>query len=628
MTTHPSLARPLSAILAAVVILGAITQLPASSGAQTPPASGPRHGLSVFGDLKYPADFKHFEYVNPNAPKGGKARFVGLSFDSLNPFILKGDKPYGLGAPVDLVYDSLMTPAADEPGSYYGLIAESADVAPDRKSVIFKMRPEARFADGTPVTSEDVVHTFDLLKTKGHPAYRLSLLKDVVKAEALGPHTVKYSFEGNRLRDLPITVASLAVTPKAFWAKQPFEETFLNVMPLGSGAYRVEKIDGNTSITYRRRDDYWAKDLPVNRGRYNFDEIQYIYIAERSLELQAILAGTYDIREEFTSRDWAAGYNVPAVKEGRLVRVTLPDETPSGTQGFFINTRRAKFADPRVRRALDYAFDFETTNRTLFFGLYERTVSYFENSDLKASGKPSPAELAVLEPFRASLPPEVFGEVYVPPKTDGSGNDTRNLREAVRLLNEAGFVLKGQKRVNAAGVELSIEFLITDATSERLLNPYVKNLNAIGITATMRRVDTAQYQRRVKEYDFDIANSRFVMSLNPGSELDNYFNSANAKTEGSRNLAGVSSPAVDALVARIGEAKTRDELVAASRALDRVLRAGHYWVSHWYKGTHHVAYWDKYDRPAIKPKYARAITDTWWFNAEKAAKLRQPCPPM
>jgi len=620
-------AMPMRRLSFLVVLLAAAavaTVLSRSVSAQTAAPAGPRHGLSIFGELKYPADFKHFEYVNPNAPKGGKARFVGVSFDTLNSFILKGDTPLGLGSPVNLVYESLMTSANDEPGSMYGLVAESADVAADRRSVTFKMRPEAKFADGTPVTADDVVTTFDLLKSKGHPAYRLSLLRDVMKAEALGPHLVKYTFEGTRLRDLPATVAALPITSKAFWAKQPFEETFINVMPLGSGPYRVDKVDGTTSITYRRRDDYWGRDLPVNRGRFNLDEIQYIYIAERSLELEALKAGTYDIREEFTSRDWATGYNVPAVKEGRLVRVTLPDETPSGTQGFFINTRRAKFADPRVRRALDHAFDFEWTNRTLFFGLYERTHSYFENSELKAMGKPSPAELAVLEPFKASLPPAVFGDVYVPPRSDGSGQDRKNLREASRLLDEAGFTLKGVKRINAAGVELTIELLITDQTTERLLTPYVKNLNALGIAASIRRVDVSEYQRRAKEYDFDIVSSRFVMSLNPGSELDTYFNSANAKVEGSRNLAGISSPVVDALIIKIGEARTREELVAASRALDRVLRAGHYWVSHWYKGTHHVAYWDKYDRPAIKPRYARGITDTWWFNTEKAAKLKQP----
>jgi microcin C transport system substrate-binding protein len=624
MSTLASPVRRIAVTAVVVIAAAALLALSRGSQAQTAAPAGPRHGLSIFGELKYPPDFKHFEYVNPNAPKGGRARFVGRSFDSLNSFLLKGDNPLGLGTPVNLIYESLMTSADDEPGSMYGLIAESAEVAADRRSVTFKMRPEARFSDGTPVTAEDAVTTFELLKSKGHPAYRLSLLKDVTKAEALGPHVVRYSFEGTRLRDLPTTVAGLPVTPKAFWAKQPFEETFINVMPLGSGPYRVEKVDGPTSITYRRRDDYWGRDLPVNRGRFNLDEIQYIYIAERSLELEALKAGTYDIREEFTSRDWATGYDVPAVKEGRLVRVTLPDETPSGTQGFFINTRRPKFADPRVRRALDFAFDFEWTNRTLFFGLYERTHSYFENSELKAMGKPSAAELAVLEPFKASLPAEVFGEVYVPPKSDGTGQDRRNLREASRLLDEAGYKLKGPKRVNAAGVELSIEFLIFDQTSERLLTPYVKNLNALGLAASIRRVDVAEYQRRAKEYDFDIVTSRFVMSLNPGSELDNYFKSANAKVEGSRNLAGISSPVVDALIVKIGEAKTREELVAASRALDRVLRAGHYWVSHWYKGSHHIAYWDKYERPTIKPKYARGITDTWWFSTDKAAKLKQP----
>lgn len=589
----------------------------ASAGAA---AENGKHGVSAFGELKYPPDFKHFEWVNPDAPKGGRLAMIGTaaltSFDSFNSFILKGDAAQGLGH----LYDSLMTRALDEPDAVYGLVARSAVVAPDRSSATFSLRPEAKFADGSAITAEDVVFTFNILKEKGHPAFRVQL-RDVTKAEALDPHTVRFSFTGTQTRDLPLVAASLPVLPKAYYATREFDQTTLEP-PLGSGPYRIGEFKQGAYVSYRRREDYWAKDLNVSRGRYNFDELRYEYYRDRTAELESLKAGAFDLREEFTSRDWATAYDIAAVKEGRLIRLELPDANPSGAQGFFLNTRRPKLADIRVRKALDYAFDYEWTNKNIFYGLYARTESFFENSDMKATGKPGPAELALLEPFRAQLPAQVFEEPYKPPVSDGSGQDRRLLREAGRLLDEAGWQVKGGKRVNAGGEVLELEFLITDPTSERILTPYTKNLQAIGVVSSIRRIDPAQYQRRIKSFDFDVVATRYTLRLTPGLELRSFWGSEAAKTDGSRNLAGISHPAIDALIVKALEAGSREELNTATRALDRVLRAGHYWVPHWFKAAHHVAHWDKFGRPAVKPRYERGIVHTWWYDAEKAAKLR------
>jgi len=578
-----------------------------------------RHGLSAFGELKYGPDFQHFDYVNPNAPKGGRLAHIGpaatITFDSFNPFILRGDAAQGL----ELLFDSLMVRAMDEPDAVYGLVAKTAKLAPDRRSVTFQMRPEAKFSDGSPLTAEDVVFTFETLKTKGHPHYRI-LLRDVVRAEALGPHEVRFVFQGENLRDLPLTVATLPILSKAYYATREFDQTTLEP-PLGSGPYRISDFKQGSYTTFKRREDYWAKDLPVNRGRYNFDEIRYEYFRDRTAALESLKAGAYDLREEFTAKDWATSYDIPQVKDGRIVLLTLPDESPSGAQGFFLNNRRAKFSDRRVRKALDYAFDFEWTNANLFYSLYTRTASYFENSEMKATGKPSPEELALLEPYRDQLPPEVFDEPYVPPVSDGSGSDRRLLRTAAKLLEEAGWELKGNQRVNKNGEVLSIEFLVYEPTFERVIAPYIKNLKSLGIDAYIRRVDPAQFERRVKAFDFDIITQRFSMRLTPGAELLNFFGSEAADTEGSFNRAGIKNPVVDALAQKALEARTREELVTAIRALDRVLRAGHYWVPQWYKASHHIAYWNKFGRPETKPKYDRGIVDTWWYDAEKASKL-------
>jgi microcin C transport system substrate-binding protein len=578
-----------------------------------------RHGLSAFGDLAYPANFTHFAYADPAAPKGGDFSLIGwggvTTFNSLNNYILKGDAAQGL----ELLFDSLMVRAADEPDAVYGLVAESAEIADDGKSATFYLRPEARFSDGTPLTAEDVAFSLDTLKTKGHPIYRQTL-QDVVKAEALDPHTVRYTFEGELVRDLPLIVATLPIFSKAYYSKRPFEETTLEP-PLGSGPYLVDKIAQGRTIVYRRNPDYWAKDLPVNRGRWNFDKIRFEYFRDRTAGMEAFKAGTYDFREEFTTKVWATEYDFPAIRAGRVKKEVLPDETPSGTQGFFINTRRDYLKDPRVRQALDLAFDFEWTNRNVFYGLYERTQSFFENSPMKAEGEPSEAERALLETLGVPVSKEVLGPAYVPPRSDGSGSDRALLMQAAKLLDEAGYRVKNGTRVGPDGQPLRIEILTFEPTFERLTAPYVKNLKQLGIDARIRMVDPAQYQQRLKDFDFDITTRRYVMQNTPGVELRSYFGSQAAKMEGSLNLAGIDDPAVDALIEKIIAAESREELETAARALDRVLRAGHYWVPHWYKASHHVAYWDKFSRPGTKPRFDRGILDTWWYDEAKAAKL-------
>ncbi|MFA5949017.1 MAG: extracellular solute-binding protein [Hyphomicrobium sp.] len=582
-------------------------------------AAEPRHGISTFGELKYAPDFQHFDYVNPNAPKGGRASQIGsggvTTFDSFNGFILKGDAAQGL----ELVFDTLMARAYDEPDAVYGLVAETADVAADGMSVTFKLRPEAKFADGSRLTAADVAFSFDILKSKGHPSIALTL-RDVERAEVLDELTVRYTFKGTLVRDLPSTVALLPVLSKAYYAAVEFDKTTLD-RPLGSGPYKIGDFKPGTFVSYLRRDDYWAKDLPVNRGQYNFDEVRYEYFRDRGLELEALFAGSFDFREEFTSKDWASGYDKDVVRSGRIQRLTLADERPSGAQGFFINTRRDKFKDIRVRRALDLVFDFEWSNRNLFFGLYTRTASFFENSDMKAQGLPSPEELALLEPFRDKLAPEVFKEPYVPPVTDGGGANRDQLRRAAALLREAGWTQTPEGLKNAKGEKLDVEILYEGPSFERIIGPYVKSLQSIGVNASMRIVDAAQYQQRIKQFDFDLTTERYSLRLTPGIELKNYWGSEAAVTTGSFNLAGISDPVLDSLIERVITAKSRAELVTATRAADRVLRAGHYWVPQWYKGAHNLAFWNKLGWPQVKPKYERGALETWWYDAEKSAKL-------
>ncbi len=583
-----------------------------------PAHAAPRHGLSAFGDLKYPENFSHFDYVNPDAPVDGQLSMIGTSgvtsFDSLNAFILKGQPAEGL----NLLFDTLMVRAMDEPDAMYGLLAQSAEIAQDRGSVIFTLRPQARFHDGTPLTAADVVFSFETLKKDGHPFIRLPL-RDVVKAEALDPQTVRFMFAGAETRDLPLIVAQLPVFSKTYYTTHDFTATTVDP-PLGSGPYTVKDAQLGRSITYARNPEYWGWNLPVNRGRYNFTTIRYDFFRDRSIAFEAFKAGAYDLREEFTSKTWATEYDFPALHEGRVVRATLPDENPSGVQGFFINLRREKFNDIRVRRALDLAFDFEWANRNLFYGLYERTDSFFENSELEATGLPSPQEFALLEPHRGKLPKSVFGPAYTPPVNDGSGNLREELKQAGALLDAAGWHIRDGKRVNAGGEQLSIEFLNYETAFERIIGPYIRNLKRLGIDARVRTVDPSQYEARVEGFDFDITTSRYVQRNTPGIELRGYFSSAAAAQPGSRNIAGISNPVIDALTEAVIGGRDRPMLIAAARALDRVLRAGHYWVPQWYKGVHTIAYWDRFGRPTVTPKYDPGIVDTWWIDPAKAGQ--------
>ena len=583
-----------------------------------------RHGMSAFGDLKYPPDFPHFSYVNPNAPKGGVFSQIGpnrqfnqsfQTFNSLNSFILKGDAAQGM----ELTFATLMVRSGDEADTMYGLAASSVRISDDELTYRFTLRSQAKFHDGTPLTAHDVAWSLTTLKEKGHPIITQQL-RDFTGAEAADDRTVVARFAEKRGRDVPLFMAALPIFSRAYYSKKPFDESTLDI-PLGSGAYKVGRFQVGHFIEFERVKDWWGADLPVSRGQSNFDVLRFEYYRDREVGFEGFTAKNYLFREEFTSRTWATRYDFPAFKEGRVKRDVLPDDTPSGAQGWFINTRRDKFKDRRVREALIDAFDFEWTNKNIMYGSYERTHSVFQNSPMMAKGNPDAAELALLEPFRGKLPDEVFGEPYVPPVTDGSGQDRQWLRRGAQLLNDAGCTLNKGKRVLPSGKPITIEFLIDEPTFQPHHLPYIKNLGVLGIDATLRVVDPVQYRARVDGFDFDITVERFSFSATPGDSLRTFFSSQAAATKGTQNLAGIADPAVDALVDIIIAAKTRAELTAACKALDRVIRAGRYWIPHWYKASHWIAYWDVFGHPASKPRYFRGIPETWWYDRDKAAKL-------
>jgi microcin C transport system substrate-binding protein len=585
-----------------------------------------RHGMSAFGDLALPPDFSHFPYVNPQAPKGGVYSEVVssrgyngsyLTFNSLNSYILKGDGALGM----ELTFAVLMVRSGDEPDARYGQAARAVRISSDGLTYRFLLRPEAKFHDGTPLTAHDVAWSLTTLKDKGHPIIG-QFLRDMKSAEATDDRTVVVRFAEKRGRDVPLFVAGLPIFSRAYYAKQPFDQTTLEI-PLGSGAYKVGKFNVGRFIEYERVKDWWGADLPVARGQNNFDSVRFEYYRDREVGFEGFTAQSYLFREEFTSRTWATRYNFPAFNDGRVKRTEFPDDTPSGAQGWFINTRRAKFKDRRLREALIDAFDFEWTNKNIMYGSYDRTQSVFENSPMKAVGKPSAAELALLAPFRGKVPDEVFGEPYVAPVTDGSGRDVRWLRRGARLLTAAGYPIKDGKRLLPDGAPVTIEFLIDEPTFKPHHLPYIRNLAVLGIEASLRIVDPVQYRARLDDFDFDITVERFGFSSTPGDSLRGYLSSQAAATKGSQNLAGIADPAIDALVGAAIAAETREALTTACRAIDRVFRAGRYWIPHWYKGSHWIAYWDEFGFPAMKPRYFRGIPDTWWHDKDKAAKLEQ-----
>jgi microcin C transport system substrate-binding protein len=583
------------------------------------------HGISVFGDLKYPADFHHFEYVNVEAPKGGLFSLIPSvraynqsyqTFNSFNAYILKGEGAQGM----DMTFAALMVRANDEPDAMYGLVAKSVQISADKLTYRFTLRPEARFHDGSKLTAHDAAFSLTTLKTKGHPLI-LQQLRDMVKAEAANEATLVVTFAEKRARDVPLYVAGLPIFSKAYYATRPFDESTLEI-PLGCGPYKVRKFEVNRYIEFERVKDWWAANLPVARGSYNFDVVRYEFYRDRDVAFEGFTGKNYLYREEFTARIWATRYDFPAIKDGRVKRESLPDETPSGGQGWFFNIRRDKFKDPRVREAVGYAFDFEWTNKTVMYGAYARTYSPFQNSDMVANGPPSPEELKLLEPFRGRVPAEVFGEPFVPPVSDGSGQDRALLRKAQQLLQAAGLAIKDGKRLLPNGEVFTIEFLLDEQSFQPHHATFIKNLAQLGIEANIRLIDAVQYRARVEAFDFDITTERLSMQATPGDSLRPYFSSQAAATKGSYNLAGVADPAIDALIEKAIGAGTRADLTASCRALDRVFRAGRYWVPQWYAHTHRVAYWDLFGHPEKPPRYAAGVgaPEIWWADPAKLAK--------
>lgn len=601
----------LAALLTATLLLAG-SAIPVDARAQ------PRHGLSAFGDLKHPPGFSHFDYVNPNAPKGGELRSWQLeTFDNLNPLILKGVSAQNLS----LTFQSLMARGKGEPDAVYADLAESAELAPDRSWAAFTINPRARFSDGSPVTAEDVVFTIEATQKDGHPLYQL-ILRDVESVTAESRLRVVFRFaDTESRRDMPLTVAQLPILSKAWFRNRDFTSPTMEPV-LGSGPYRISRIDAGRSLVFERVKDWWARDLAVNKGRYNFDWYRDDYYRDREIAFEAFFAGEYDFREEVTARHWAASYtNKPAFNDGRVKREVLKDETPSGVQAWFLNSRKPHLNDARVRQAINLAYDYEWANKTLFYGLYKRTRSMFENSDLAATGLPSAAERDLLEPFRDRVPPEVFTTEFQPPRTDGSGNNRANLKQAQQLLLAAGWVIRDGKLVDAKGKPFELEFMLYEPSFQRIINPFARNLERIGITISIRVVDLASFENRMRNFDYDVMSRRFVQPLTPGIEQRNYWASRSAATVGSFNFSGVNDPVVDDLIEHIVKARNRDELRAATRALDRVLMWGWYVVPHWYSGTVKLGYWDRFGRPAQKPAYDVGLTDTWWVDPTKDKAL-------
>lgn len=577
----------------------------------------PVHGIAMHGDLKYGPDFKHFDYVNPNAPKGGTVRLGTIgSFDSLNPFIVKGQAASGLGQ----IYDTLLVSSADEPFTEYGLLAESIRVPEDRSWVEFTLRAEARFHDGEPVKVEDVIWSFNILLEKGTPFYRF-YYGNVAEVSQTGERSVRFDFKPGENRELPLILGQIPILPKHYWGDKEFDKTTLDA-PLGSGPYKIGKVDAGRSITYERVMDYWGTDVPVNKGQNNFDELIYEYYRDTTVALEAFKAGAFDYRSENSSKAWASEYDVPAVRDGRLIKAEIKHNRTAGMQGFAFNTRRDIFKDKRVRKALAYAFDFEWSNENLFYGQYHRSRSYFDNSELAATGLPEGAELALLEPHRAQLPEQVFTEEYNPPTTEGQRGLRGNLRTSGQLLKEAGWVIQDKNRVNAeTGAPLTFEVLLVNPLFERIVLPFAQNLERLGVEINVRTVDSAQYIRRLDTYDFDMIVSSFGQSSSPGNEQRAFWGSAAKDQEGGRNVMGIADPVIDALIENAIAAPDRDALVVATRALDRVLQWGHWMIPQWHTTYDRIAYWDMFGRPDIIPESGNVFS-AWWVDPAKYEALQ------
>ena len=575
------------------------------------------HALSLTGPPIYGADFKQLDYVNVDAPKGGHVRMAVApgTFDSLNPYIVKGTSASGM----TLVYENLMASTWDDISAEYALIAESVTVPDDQSWAEFSINPLARWHDGVPITPEDVVFSFNTIMEHGSPRYQL-YYRNVVKAEIVGERTVRFTFDQAGNRELPQITGQLPVLPKHFWEGRDFSQPTLE-RPLGSGPYKVSDVQPGRSLTLERVADYWAKDLPINLGQNNFDKISWEYYRDSKIAIEALKAGEYDFRLENSSKDWATEYAFPARQRGDFVAEELKHSRPTGMQAFVFNTRRAIFNDRDVRKALSYAFDFEWTNKTLFYGQYARTQSFFSNSELASSGLPSEDELALLEPFRDLLPEAVFTEAYEAPKTDGSGNNRMNLRQAAMLLRKAGWVIKDGMLANkATGVPFSFEILLVQPSMERVVGPMVENLKILGVRASIRVVDSAQYQSLLEAKQYDMIVYSWGQSQSPGNEQRNYWGSVSMDQPGSRNYAGISHSAIDALIDTIIYAPDRQSLVAATQAMDRILLQMHYVIPMQHSSTFRLGYWDRFARPDVAPPYHHGFPYTWWIDPEKESQ--------
>lgn len=598
----------------ATVLLGATLVTGAAPAAEAVKS----HGIAMHGDLKYPAGFRNFDYVNPAAPKGGEVRLAAIgSYDSFNGFIIKGTPVIALS----LIYDSLMTGSADEPFSEYCLLCEMVEVPADRSWVAFTLRPQARWHDGQPITVEDVIWTFKTLREKGDPFYRY-YYASVDKVEKTGDRSVKFTFVKGENRELPLIIGQLVVLPKHYWETRDFEATTLEP-PLGSGAYRIDSFEPGRSVTYVRVPDYWGARLAVNAGQNNFDKVRYDYYRDSTVVIEAFKSGAMDYRDENSSRHWAISYDIPAVKDGRLKKEMIPHKRSAGMQGFVFNMRRENFKDPLVRQALAYGFDFEWSNKTLFYGQYTRTRSFFQNSDLAANGLPQGRELEILAKYKDSLPPEIFTKAYTPPVTDGSGNNRAQLHYALTLLQQAGWDIdKDTRKLTHAetGKVMEFEILLVSPLFERVVLPFKKNLARLGIEVTVRTVDSAQYEERLEGYDFDMIIWTWGQSMSPGNEQRNFWGSEAGDRRGSRNFSGIKNPVIDELVEMVIAAPTREELVQRTRALDRVLQWSHLVIPHWHIPYDRVLYWDKFSRPAVTPDQGVSLF-TWWVDPVKEKAL-------
>ncbi|MDX6748830.1 extracellular solute-binding protein [Geminicoccaceae bacterium 1502E] len=592
--------------------MGMAMGLPSLRSLASEPA--PAHAISMYGDIKYPPGFEHFDWVNPEAPKGGTLVQSALgSFDSFNPYILRGQPAGGIG----LVFETLTVQSLDEPFSEYGLLAETIETPEDRSWVAYELRAEARWHDGRPVTADDVVWTFQTLVEKGHPRFR-AYYANVAKAEKTGERGVRFTFDTTGVnRELPLIMGQLPVLPRHWYEEHGFEKPGL-VPPVGSGPYRVVAFDAGRSVELERVKDWWGADLPVNRGRYNYDTVRFEYYRDLDVALEAFKAGRFDIRFENSAKRWATGYTGPAVEQGLIKKEKLPIRPPARMQGYIFNLRRPIFRDRRVRQAIGLAFDFEWSNKALMYGQYERIRSYFHGEpDLAAKGLPEGAELALLEPWRDQLPAELFEDIYEPPETDGSGNNRENLRKALRLLREAGWQVKDNVLTEvSSGARMEFEILLDSPAGERLALPFAQNLERLGIKARLRAVDPAQYQNRMDRFDFDVTTDIWAQSGSPGNEQRDFWGSAAAQIPGSRNTIGIQDPVVDALIENIIRAPDRAALEAACKALDRVLLWGFYLVPHFTDDGYRLAYWDKFAWSEILPTEVPDLY-SWWIDPDK-----------